>query len=112
MPTRTAQATADAVAAFATHLRAERHASSHTVRAYLADVQQFLAGAPGLGTIGPDGVRHWLRGLDGRVERTSIARKLAAVRAFFRFCARTGRVTRDPTVGIATPKVRRSLPAH
>ena len=112
MPTRTAQSTADAVAAFATHLRAERHASSHTVRAYLADVRQFLAGAQRLGAIGPDVVRHWLRGLDGTVERTSIARKLAAVRAFFRFCARTGRVTRDPTVGIATPKVRRSLPAH
>jgi integrase/recombinase XerC len=112
MPTRTAQASADAVAAFATFLRAERHASSHTVRAYLADVRQFLAGTSSLDAIGPDGVRHWLRGLDGNVERTSIARKLAAVRAFFRFCARTGRVTRDPTLGIATPKVRRSLPAH
>jgi len=112
MPTRTAQSTADAVAAFATHLRAERHASSHTLRAYLADVRQFLAGAQSLGAIGPDVVRHWLRALDGTVERTSIARKLAAVRAFFRFCARTGRVPRDPTVGIATPKVRRSLPAH
>jgi len=112
MPTRTAQATADAVVAFATHLRAERHASPHTVRAYLADVRQFLAGAPALGAIGPDVLRHWLRGLDGKVERTSVARKLAAVRAFLRFCARTGRVTRDPTVGIATPKVRRSLPAH
>jgi integrase/recombinase XerC len=112
MPTRTAQATANAVAAFATHLRAERHASPHTVRAYLADVRQFLAGAPALGSIGPDALRHWLRGLDGKVERTSVARKLAAVRAFLRFCARTGRVTRDPTVGIATPKVRRSLPAH
>jgi integrase/recombinase XerC len=112
MPTRTAQVTADAVAAFATHLRAERHASPHTVRAYLADVRQFLAGAPALGAIGPDVLRQWLRGLDGKVERTSVARKLAAVRAFLRFCARTGRVTRDPTVGIATPKVRRSLPAH
>ena len=114
MPTRTAQVTADAVAAFATHLRAERHASPHTVRAYLADVRGFLDTAPGSGlaAIGPEAVRHWLRGLDGKAERTSIARKLAAVRGFFRYCTRTGRLARDPTTGIATPKVRRALPTH
>src|SRR5581483_7509412 len=59
-----------------------------------------------------DTIRHWLRALDGRAERTSIARKLAAVRGFFRFCVESGRLAADPTVGIATPKTRRRLPAH
>jgi integrase/recombinase XerC len=114
MPTRTAQATADAIEAFATYLRVERQASPHTLRAYLADVRDFLAltGPRGLGSVGGDTVRHWLRTLDGTAERTSIARKLAAVRTFFRFCTRTKRLARDPTLGIATPKVRRSLPTH
>jgi integrase/recombinase XerC len=114
MATRTTQAVADAVEAFAEHLRVERQASPHTLRAYVADVRQFLAAVEvrALDAVGPDGVRRWLRLLDGTTERTSIARKLAAVRGFFRFCCRTGRLTHDPTAGIATPRVRRALPTH
>ncbi|HJW70318.1 MAG TPA: site-specific integrase, partial [Candidatus Binatia bacterium] len=114
MPTRTAQATANAVDAFATHLRVERHASPHTLRAYLSDVRQFLetSGADGLDAVGPDAIRRWLRTLDGGTERSSIARKLSAVRGFFRFCTRTKRLAHDPTSGIATPKVLRTLPTH
>jgi integrase/recombinase XerC len=114
MPTRTAPSTANAVDAFATHLRVERHVSPHTLRAYRSDVRQFLetTGGDGLSSVGPDAVRRWLRTLDGGTERTSIARKLSAVRGFFRFCTRTRILAHDPTSGIATPKVRRSLPTH
>src|SRR5881628_624054 len=92
MPTRTQ----DVLAAYAAHLRAERHASPHTIRGYLTDLRQFLAFAGTPGAVRPDAIRHWLRSLDGTAERTSIARKLAA----------------DPTLGIATPKTLRKLPAH
>src|SRR5262249_30797721 len=37
---------------------------------------------------------------------------LAAVRGLFRFLVDTGRLATDPTIGIATPKSRRRLPAH
>jgi integrase/recombinase XerC len=114
MATRTERANADALAAWATHLRAERHVSPHTSRAYLSDVRQLLAAgavaAPA--DVRADTIRHWLRELDGAVDRASIARKLAAVRSFFRFLVDTGRIRRDPTVGIATPKTRRKLPVH
>src|SRR5262249_54097372 len=50
--------------------------------------------------------------LDGTVHRASIARKLAAVRGFFRFLVESGRQAADPTVGVATPKSARKLPAH
>jgi integrase/recombinase XerC len=114
MPTRTARTTADAIDAWATHLRTERSASLHTLRAYLADVRRFLvvAAPDGVQRVRAGDVRHWLRTLDGAADRTSIARKLAAVRGFFRFLVATGRMKVDPTVGIATPKTKRKLPAH
>ncbi|HYR95361.1 MAG TPA: tyrosine recombinase XerC [Candidatus Binatus sp.] len=110
MPTRTE----DVLAAYSGHLRSERHASPHTIRAYLADLRQFLAfaGEGGVDAVRPGTIRHWLRALDGAAERTSIARKLAAVRGLFRFLIDTGRLAADPTVGISTPKTRRRLPAH
>ena len=110
MPTRTR----DVLAAYAAHLRTARHASPHTLRAYLADIRQLLAfaGPGGASAVRGDTIRHWLRTLDGAAERASVARKLAAVRGFFRFLVDTGALARDPTAGIATPKLRRKLPAH
>src|SRR2546430_10203275 len=108
MPTRTQ----DVLAAYAAHLRAERHASPHTIRGYLTDLRQFLAFAGAPGAVRPDAIRHWLRSLDGTAERTSIARKLAAVRGLFRFLADQKRLAADPTLGIATPQTLRQLPAH
>jgi len=108
MPTRTD----DVLTAYAAHLRTARNVSPHTLRAYLSDVRQFLAlgGAPARVTA--DTIRHWLRTLDGTTARTSIARKLAAIRGFFRFLTDTGRLHTDPSLDVATPKTRRKLPAH
>jgi integrase/recombinase XerC len=113
MSSRAVRVGADMVASYATHLRTERHVSPHTLRAYLSDVRQLLADVDGNpARVRPETLRHWLRTLDETAERTSIARKLAAVRGFFRFLVRTGRLAKDPTATVGTPKTQRRLPAH
>jgi integrase/recombinase XerC len=112
MPTRTAAADEAALAAYTAFLSRERHASPHTLRAYLADLRQFLACAGPVAGVRAPSIRHWLRTLDGQADRASIARKLAAVRGLFRFLVRTKALAADPTLGIATPKTRKKLPVH
>lgn len=113
MATSSAHALAPLLDAFSAYLRTERHASPHTLRAYAADVRGFFASCarPPARVTAAD-VRHWLRTLDGRLDRTSIGRKLASVRGFFRFLVATRQLRRDPTIGIGSPKTRRKLPAH
>jgi integrase/recombinase XerC len=101
------------IRAFALHLRAERNLSPHTRRAYLADLRQ-LAAWLGEGArpsrVGPDDVRGFLASLHASRHPATLARKLAALRAFFRFLVREGRCSLDPTAGMPAPRAPKRLP--
>ena len=106
------------VAAFLRYLAAERGASGHTVRSYRADLQDcgaFLE-RRALGAL-PDAdarvVRGYLADLHARgLARTSIARRLATLRSFFRFLVRRGRVRVNPAREVRTPSLPGRLPGH
>jgi integrase/recombinase XerC len=109
-------ADARALAEFAQHLRVERALSRHSVRAYLAEVER-LAASPacrdggGLDAIEPLALRLWLAGFHGSLRPASRARRLAALRCFFRFRVRAGARAADPTDGLPAPKPERKLPS-
>lgn len=105
-----------AIARFIAHLADERRASPHTASAYRRDLEQLAAFAdekrPGAGPGDLD--IFVLRGYLGKLARThspaSVARKIAAVRAFLRYLQRRGEVDKNVAMELSLPKVRRPLP--
>lgn len=103
---------------FVAYLRYERNASPNTIREYRRDVTQFMQflTPPGEKTMPLAHVDHrvirefvgW--SYDQRLEKSSVARKLAALRTFFKFCVREGVVKQNPARLVSTPKLPKRVP--
>jgi len=105
----------EAVAEYLGALQTEQGASRNTLAAYrrdLADFLRFLTTrrlAPA--TVEPDDVVGWIERLRGRgLAPSSVARRLSAVRGFYRHLLREGAVRRDPTEHLDAPRAARPLP--
>ncbi len=109
------------VRAFVAFLKDERGASPETIRAYHSDLRQFLAFASstrpaGAAPIRPSDVdpmlvREYLYWLDRRQEqKSSMARKLAALRTFYRYLNRDKTRRANPAAEVRTPKLPQRLP--
>jgi integrase/recombinase XerC len=109
----------DPFGGFIEHLRDAENASPQTVRGYRTDLREFAAFlrrrgggrmAP-LASVDHRTVRAWLAALAGRgAARSTTARKLAALRSFFRYAVRRGLVRTNPASLVATPRQERRLP--
>jgi integrase/recombinase XerC len=96
-----------------------RNASPHTIRNYASDLRQLTEyfsppgeNPPPLASLTHHDLREFLGALYARGNTArSVARKLAAVRAFFRFLAREGVVPANPARLLNTPKLPKTLPA-
>jgi integrase/recombinase XerC len=106
--------------AFLQYLRIEKSASKHTTDNYFRDIQQFYlfstnqeALCEDMELLVPDRllIREYLAYLKGKdYARTSVARKLAAMRSFFRFLCREQIVLNNPFMHVSTPKKEKRLP--
>jgi integrase/recombinase XerC len=104
---------------FVAYLRYERNASPETLASYQSDLEQFrvFLTPPGEKTLPLGEVTHrvirefiaWL--YDRRLQKTSVARKLAALRSFFKFCVRERIVKQNPARMVSTPKLPKRVPA-
>ena len=108
-----------AVGQFLNYLRSVRNASPHTLRSYEVDLNQFIIflSPPGVETPAISEVTHlMIREFvahlhDLGLEKSSIARKLAAIRSLFKFSVREGMVQRNPARLVATPKLPKRIPS-
>jgi integrase/recombinase XerC len=109
----------DLIESYAYYLQHERNASPHTIRNYRSDLFQFRhflsqsqAGSPvAIGSVDALRIRGFLAFLfQHEKKKTSIARKLASVRAFFKFLCREGILKENPAALVSTPKLAKTLP--
>lgn len=105
------------VAEFLRMLANERGASVHTLRAYTRELHGFTAyiaeryGNQQLDAIEHTQIRAYLGTLYGRnLSRASAARALAALRSWFKWLARTGRVEQNVASLVSTPRLPKHLP--
>lgn len=99
--------------AFLDYLRIEKGLSAQSIAAYGTDLRQFSEhlGSRNLMRAKRQDIRNFLdRMKDNSVEARSVARKLSALRHFYRFLLLDKHITHDPTLNIDSPRQWKVLP--
>jgi len=108
------------------YLKDQKGYSQHTIRNYLNDLVQFSEflssrgdsahkesrGDWDIGSIDPLIISKYVGSFYGSLERTSIARRISAVRSFFLFLEKQGLNKGNPAADIATPRVEKYMPTY
>jgi integrase/recombinase XerC len=105
----------DLIGSFVGHLRLERHLSSHTLAAYRRDLGHLATflqrGHSSLLAADRSTLRRFLAQQHALgYARASVARRVAAIRSFYRWAVAEGRLTSDPSMLLSRPKVVNRLP--
>ena len=108
-----------AIEKYLEYLRSVRNSSPHTVLNYGKDLQQFAAylappeeKIPALGKISHQIIREYIGYLHSQgLQKSSIARKLASLRSFFKHCVREGMLKENPARLVPTPKLPKRIPS-
>jgi integrase/recombinase XerC len=109
----------EALADFLRHLALEKNASEHTVRSYRADLTQALEflsarlgnGTPATAQITPRQIRAYMAWLhDQGYAKTTIARRIAAVRSWLRYLCRQGVLDSNAADAVRGPRQEKRLP--
>jgi integrase/recombinase XerC len=98
------------------HLEKERTLSLHTVRAYIGDLDSFLAHLEVVQVKTPAEItlahiRSWLANVQVKGgARTTLSRRATSIRLFTKWAAKNGYLEKDIGATLATPKAHRTLP--
>jgi integrase/recombinase XerC len=104
------------IEAFTQYLRDERRSSSRTVETYARDLLSFRAyvveeGLPAdARELDIVALRGFLSSLFRSNQASTMKKKVSALRSFFRFLLKRGKIERNPAAGLRSPKVPKGLP--
>ncbi len=99
---------------FIAYLKNRKNVSPHTERSYLSDLDQFadFLGKTELAAVDHLKLRDFIAHLmKNGVKKSSISRKLSAIRSFFKYLNREGILEHNPTRLVASPRREKRLPA-
>lgn len=102
------------ISSFLNFLEAEKNASPHTIKNYRSDLVEFFrfVDKASLGDVDYLSVRKFLAYLKEReFLRSTVSRKLASLKSFFKYLIREQVLASNPAGSIATPKRERRLPS-
>jgi len=108
----------DAVTAFLQYLKIERNCSPLTIKSYGEDFasvleyfRDFAGGVPAVGDVGVAALRGYVTYMHQcEYSRSTMARRLACLRSFFRYCCREKLAATNPAKALRTPRAGRRLP--
>lgn len=108
----------DTVERFLRYMSVERNASELTIKSYREDMETLLeyfadesGRPPEVNSLGPVDLRQYVAALhDAGYAKSSIARRLASLRSFYRFAQREGLVDQNPAKPLRNPRAGRRLP--
>lgn len=104
---------------FLRYQRLERNASAHTLDAYRSDLEQFMTWYieqydidVSWEAVVREDIRGWLAALSERgLSKSSLTRKTASIRSFYKYMVRRGHLPKNPTVLMPSIKKGRHLPS-
>src|SRR6202795_2492892 len=108
-----------AIESYLEYLVSVKNSSPHTISNYGKDLRQFVAfltppgmSLPALSAINHGIIREFVAHLHEQgLKKTSIARKLASLRSFFKYCVRESLLKESPARLVPTPKLPKRIPS-
>ncbi len=108
------------IADFLIYLKVQRNVSEHTLKAYIADVEEFNSFLRGNDTkrencaiinVEPETIRTYLSHLHrAKVKKVTVNRKISSLRSFYKYLLRAGKINSNPAEMVQMPKVEKYMP--
>jgi integrase/recombinase XerC len=108
------------IADFKIYLEVQRNVSDHTLKAYIADVEEFnnflqesdiTKKGDAIINVEPETIRSYLSHLyREKVKKVTVNRKVSSLRSFYKYLLRAGKVKNNPAEMVQTPKIEKYMP--